>query len=501
MDGPESAASELRAGELFGDRYEIVRRIGAGGMGAIYEVIHLETRRRRALKVMLPSAVADATLRERFRLEATVAADIESQHIVETFDAGIDEVSGAPFLVMELLRGHNLADLLSDRGRFEASEVVALLAQAAHALDRTHAAGIVHRDLKPDNLFVTRRDDGTPHLKILDFGIAKVVAQSRAVSKTSGSIGTPLYMSPEQISGSDVGPSSDLYALGHIAYTMLVGQAYFEPDAKDVGLYAVLVRVMKGAQQPASARAVQMGVELPPAFDEWFARATALLAEDRFDRAADLVTALAAALEVAAPAMATGSVRDPSPSLANNTEVVVDSRTDPQAATTPVPPPRTPVPPEASKRLAATTTSAVSGEQARSPAIANSRAGAAMWFAAGAFAIVAILTVGRSLVSPSRAPAVAPVDRSATPSSAVAAPSANAAVSSSSTAAASSTASAVASTSASAATSSNATASDSPGASAVASSGAPASGDRPRPARLPVPSVPSSRPVDFPTIE
>src|SRR4051812_166825 len=158
---------ELRAGEVFDDAYRVVRRIKAGGMGAIYEVVHLGTRRRRALKVLLPALVADAAQRERFTREATVTAEVKSEHLVEVFDAGIDAATEMPFLVMELLQGEDLGELLARRGRLEPGEVVDLLGQAARALDKTHAAGVVHRDLKPGNVFVSRRDDGSPWVKLL----------------------------------------------------------------------------------------------------------------------------------------------------------------------------------------------------------------------------------------------------------------------------------------------------------------------------------------------
>ncbi len=236
----------LPQGGTFHGRYQIIRYIKGGGMGAVYEVVHVETRRRRALKVMLPSMVTSAEMRERFKLEATVAADIESDHIVETFDAGVDPETGAPFLVMELLRGEDLTAVLARRGRLPANETVQILAQAAKALDKTHAAGIVHRDLKPDNLFLAYRDDDPPRLKILDFGIAKVVAQ--ATQAQTRTIGTPLYMAPEQIKGRrKLGAWTDLYALGHIAYHLLVGEAYWAEDLASLGaIYPLLLRVAQG---------------------------------------------------------------------------------------------------------------------------------------------------------------------------------------------------------------------------------------------------------------
>src|SRR5688572_24684321 len=179
-----SNPANLPIGAVFQGRYQIVRCLKAGAMGAVYEVIHLDTRRRRALKVMLPNIIEDAGSRARFKLEATVAADINSEHIVEVFDAGIDGQTGTPFIVMELLQGEDLADVLKRRGSLPPAEVIALLWQLAIVLDKTHAAGVVHRDLKPGNLFLTWRDDRTPRLKVLDFGIAKIVTQQRTHAGT-----------------------------------------------------------------------------------------------------------------------------------------------------------------------------------------------------------------------------------------------------------------------------------------------------------------------------
>lgn len=293
----------LIPGQVFHGRYQIVRCLKFGGMGAVYECIHLKTRKHRALKVMLPQIIADEGMRERFELEARITATIESEHIVETFDAGIDEETGALFLVMELLRGEELGGLLKRRGTLPADEVVVLLSQAALALDRTHAAGIIHRDLKPENLFVTSRDDGSPRLKILDFGIAKVVADGTHTVKQTAAIGTPLYMSPEQFQGDGaIGPRADIYALGHIAYALLSGQPYWHDEqCSNPAVFAFFVLVMAGPPERPTRRAARHGVALPAAFDAWFARATARVPSDRFDRASVLVTELAVALGVTAP--------------------------------------------------------------------------------------------------------------------------------------------------------------------------------------------------------
>ena len=293
---------QLSPGKLFHGHYEVVRCLSTGAMGAIYEVIDIKTQRRRALKLMLPSIVTDEDMRARFKLEATVTANIESEHIVETFDADVDAETGSPFLVMELLRGKDLADILTERTRLGPPEVILMLAQAARALDKTHAAGIVHRDLKPENLFITRRDDGSIRVKILDFGIAKVIAASEGQQKKQQTInlGTPPYMSPEQILGdATIDHRADIYAIGHIAYALLVGEPYWLEESRNGDtLYRLLLRMVDGVKEPPTVRALRYGVNLPAAFDTWFLRATAKNPGERFDRASDLVLALGEVLNV-----------------------------------------------------------------------------------------------------------------------------------------------------------------------------------------------------------
>ena len=267
-------------------------------MGVIYEVEQMTTRTRRALKLMKPELLLDESLRQRFVKEARVVSQVKSDHVVQVLDAGIDESTGAPFLVMELLRGDDLGQRLKRRGPLPAEEVVLYLHQAALGLDKTHAAGVVHRDLKPENLFVTRRDDGTACVKILDFGVAKLVHGHGGGGGTR-SVGTPLYMAPEQILGnSSIGPRTDIYALGHVAYTLLVGKAYWREEAtsKDA-LLPLLSRVSAGAVEPPSVRSARWnGPSLSITFDEWFFRATARDPENRFESASLAIGALSEAL-------------------------------------------------------------------------------------------------------------------------------------------------------------------------------------------------------------
>ncbi|MBM4376520.1 MAG: protein kinase [Deltaproteobacteria bacterium] len=337
----QAIARMLQPDAVFGERYRVVRCIRTGGMGAVYEATHLETGRRVAVKVMLPSLVSEPTLRARFKLEATVVASVESEHIVDVLDAGIEPATGAPFLVMELLRGDDVSTLLKREGPFAPEDVVVLLWQASLALDKTHAAGIVHRDLKPDNLFLTRRDDGSPRLKILDFGIAKVMAQSPAAGQQTATVGTPLYMAPEQINGDAIEPTCDLYSLGHIAFAMLVGRSYWFDEWQGGPVYPLLLKVLKGATEPASARAGRHGRTLPPAFDAWFAKATATSSAERFQSASALVQALSQALGVEVPAQR--RQRASVGSFPDMGGAVLPSDRPSSAERLPVPPPRAPL--------------------------------------------------------------------------------------------------------------------------------------------------------------
>jgi len=277
---------------VFGARYRIVRPIKSGGMGAVYEVVDERTRGARALKVMLPSMVSSAQQRARFEQEAQVTGAIDSEHIVRVFDAGVD--AGGPFLVMELLRGEDLQDV-ADRGKLGHEDVCRYLMQASRALDKTFAAGIVHRDIKPGNLFLSHRDDGSPCVKILDFGLAKLVLPDAA--KKTRALGTPLYMAPEQVKGDgDIGPRADLYALAHVAYALLTGEPYWSVEGKAAASSMLfLIKVVAGAQEAASVRALhRTNTTLPAGFDAWFAKATCAAPDGRFDGALAQTRALAA---------------------------------------------------------------------------------------------------------------------------------------------------------------------------------------------------------------
>jgi serine/threonine-protein kinase len=307
-------SSRLETGTIFASRYRVIRCIAAGGMGAVYEVVHLETDRRHALKVMHPHLFESEDMRDRFKLEARIAAQIESEYIVYVSDAGVDTATQMPFLVMELLRGEELGVRLKRLKRLPAGEVVTYMEQAAWALDRTHAAAIVHRDLKPQNLFLTLREDGTPRIKILDFGVAKLIAESSMVDGATQSLGTPLYMAPEQFRASKkLTGAADIHALTMMTYTLLVGRAYWAEESKNLGdMIAFAMHVVNGPQEPAVERAARHGVALPPDFDAWFAKGTAVDPTKRFATASEAVRSLREVAGLAA--IAPFAVRPPIPS-------------------------------------------------------------------------------------------------------------------------------------------------------------------------------------------
>jgi serine/threonine protein kinase/formylglycine-generating enzyme required for sulfatase activity len=273
---------ELCPGDVFAGRYQVERKLAEGGMGTVYVVRHTSTSRRHALKVMLPSLVKSAEQRERFLREATICSIIEdTEHIVEVSDAGVDPATEAPFLVMEFLQGRELAELLQATGPLPPEQALPLLTQLAKALTAAHAKGVVHRDLKPENLFVVERPGKPPTVKVLDFGIAKLVqGAAEATSTLQG--GSPLFMAPEQTEArAQIGPRTDVWAFGLIAFTSLVGRTYWLAD----DLRGVYGELLRGNYESATARARQYGRELPPGFDAFFCMTVAMEADRRVSSA------------------------------------------------------------------------------------------------------------------------------------------------------------------------------------------------------------------------
>lgn len=281
----------LKPQSLFCGQYEICRRIGSGGMGAVYEVIDQKTKRHMALKVMLPGFLDDADARERFGLETVILAEVESEHIVPVTDAGVDEDTDCPYFVMELLRGTDLAFVLKE-GAMAEERALEILEQLGRALEKTHQRQIVHRDIKPENLFLVHLSDGTEQLKVLDFGIARFARTPGA--RTTLCLGTPYYMAPEQISGDrNLDERADLYSLAQVAFTTLVGRSYLDLVCGErAPHHELMMRAIAGPIIAPSTLAKKVGVQLPQRFDAWFRRAAHRDPKQRFTSAREQVKAL-----------------------------------------------------------------------------------------------------------------------------------------------------------------------------------------------------------------
>ena len=215
---------------MIAGKYEIRRRLGRGGFGAVYEAVHVEIGRRVAIKTIDRSHAGSLERVTRFRREARAAGQIESPHIVHVFDIGEDPELGL-YMVMELLTGEDLASKLERVGKLPVEHAIEFAYQAARGLAKAHAAGVVHRDLKPANIFLVSRDDATrATVKVVDFGVSKLAADARspgdgeAITRAGVTMGTPQYMSPEQVRGGDVDARTDVWALGAVLYEMLAGK-------------------------------------------------------------------------------------------------------------------------------------------------------------------------------------------------------------------------------------------------------------------------------------
>ena len=262
----------LQPGTVIGRDFEVVQHLASGAMGSVYVVNQRSTGKQRALKLMSTELAGNDRARERFVLEARVGGKVDSDHVVEVVTAGIDEQTGAPYMVMELLRGEELADMMYRVGSLDLASVAEIYKQAGHALEKAHAQGIVHRDLKPENMFIAEsRREGVPFtVKILDFGIAKLVAERTA--EGTQPVGTPLFMAPEQTDRrGHIGPATDVWPLGVMCFYLLTGKHYWL--AAEAGITSLLREVVMDPLVAASQRAHQLGVgdKLPPGFDTWFA--------------------------------------------------------------------------------------------------------------------------------------------------------------------------------------------------------------------------------------
>lgn len=285
LDEPLSTADK-RLGTIVAGTYRITRHIGSGGSSHVFEAEHVRLGSPFALKLLRPELDSGRRAAQRFRREARAVARLKNEHIVNVVDCGELE-DGTPYLAMELLEGEDLRTLLRQSGVLPVRRATQLVLEACQALTAVHAAGLVHRDLKPENLFVTRRAKGEDWCKVLDFGVAKMEA---SLSTAPGAIvGTVRYMAPEQLSAShEVGPATDVYALGAILYECLAGTPLCDAATVQEVMYQVMNR------EPVSL--AELRPELPAALVDVVSRATAKRVEQRPQSANELYGLLVATL-------------------------------------------------------------------------------------------------------------------------------------------------------------------------------------------------------------
>lgn len=287
----EAVAPVLAVGQVIGT-YAIVRRVGSGGMGEIYEVSHSRLAGRYAMKVLRPEIGANSEALKRFQREAKVTSALQHPNIVQVIDFSTID-GGQPYLVMEFLDGPELAQLLNGSKSLPLHKVVAYLKQIASGLMAAHQNDVVHRDLKPQNIFVLKVA-GSDHdlIKIVDFGISKISAVTATITSASTVIGTAQYMSPEQARGriDTIDAKSDQFSLALIVYEMLTGQTAFQGDSVSSLVYQIVHEEPRGLDDPDGP--------IPPALASVLKRALEKDKERRFPT----VKAFADAFEGAATA-------------------------------------------------------------------------------------------------------------------------------------------------------------------------------------------------------
>jgi serine/threonine-protein kinase len=271
-------------GEIVDGKYRLVRVLGTGGMGVVFEAEHLRLKQRCAIKMLSPEMLRESDVVHRFEREARASALLKSPHVTRVTDVATT-AQGVPYIVMELLVGHDLDAELQKRGLIPCSEAVDYVLQACAAVDEAHAAGIIHRDLKPGNLFLAKEpEEGRISVKVLDFGISKMVEEESRLTGAGMTMGTALYMSPEQLrSAAKVDARADVWSLGIILYELVCGAPPFTGSAPQVAAAIV----------SDDAPDIRKRCPIPPALADAIHRSLKRAPSERFATVAEFAAALA----------------------------------------------------------------------------------------------------------------------------------------------------------------------------------------------------------------
>ena len=271
-------AGELEPGITFADRYKVLETLGRGSTGIIYKAMHLFLNRQVALKVLHPQLVAEAESVSRFRREAEAVSCLSHPNIINIHDFGIT-AQGLPYLVMDYSQGQTFMQRINDNVWLSPGEALPIFIQACDALAHAHSRGVIHRDVKPTNMLLVKGEDGIEKLKIVDFGIAKVMQgpQSLQITQSGDVLGSPLYMSPEQCMGRQLDQRTDIFSLGCVMYTALCGR---EPFIGDNVLDTMYRRTV---ETPMPFAAIDSDLQVPANLEAIVMKALARDTNDRYE--------------------------------------------------------------------------------------------------------------------------------------------------------------------------------------------------------------------------
>ncbi len=354
-----AAAADL-VGAIVADRYRILEKLGEGGMGTVYLAEHVKMGRMSAIKVISKSLTQDADAIARFNREAANASRINHPNVCAIYDFGETE-DGVIYLAMEFIEGESLTDLIDREGALAPKRAADIARQTAEALEAAHEYGIVHRDLKPDNIMITKTRGGSDHAKVVDFGIAKAAGgdEKQNVTKTGLVVGTPEYMSPEQLSGDAVDGRSDIYSLALVFFRMLTGTLPFQADTAQEAM------IKRLTDEPLKLKDALPEGGFPTALQIVMDRALQRLPSDRYSSAAefgaDVAGTVSAMADVAPAVDVDGATQLIDPSETDDgragaeagagvTEAIPDTRVSQHGGKAPTP--DTPMPPTAVADLA-----------------------------------------------------------------------------------------------------------------------------------------------------
>ena len=386
-------------GSIIAERYHVLKKLGEGGMGQVYLAEHVKMGRKSAVKVMNPGMVHDADAISRFNREAANASRINHPNVAGIYDFG-ETAEGLIYLAMEFIEGESLTSLVEKNGALAPMRAADIAKQAADGLAVAHDMGIVHRDLKPDNIMIAKNRDGSDCVKVVDFGIAKAAgAENQKVTKTGLVVGTPEYMSPEQLAGDKLDGRSDIYSLALVSYNMLTGKLPFEGETAQESM------IMRLTDDPKPLSFTKPDTSWSKEVQDVMAKALQRKRDDRYAKASDFGVALFQAVE-----------RMPKTVRPSATQMI--GAMDGATAVLSAPPPTRvdasapSAPPPAARTIATPATSA--------PVVAPKKSMVPVFGGVGALAVIGVAAF--MFMSKSGGAGVKPDSAAVTPSAAVGAP-------------------------------------------------------------------------------